>query len=77
MSGIGDQYYGGGPYDRWEVEANAAEWELYIASSDEMRDRADKEATAAREGLQSPMLYEEMQEGRKLAGVYAVEELGG
>jgi hypothetical protein len=47
------------------VEANAAEWELYIASSDEMRDRADKEAAAAREGFQSSMLYEEMQEGRK------------
>jgi len=32
-----------GPEERWEVEANSAKWELYIASSDEVRDRAERE----------------------------------
>jgi hypothetical protein len=32
-----------GPEERWELEANSATWELYIASSDEVRDRAEME----------------------------------
>jgi hypothetical protein len=32
-----------GPEEAWELEANSAKWELYIASSDEVRDRAERE----------------------------------
>lgn len=32
-----------GTEERWMVEANSAKWELYIASSDEVRDRAEGE----------------------------------
>lgn len=50
-SGIVEGYGGGSAYSRWEVEANAAEWELYIASSDELRDRADRHAETADWGM--------------------------
>ncbi|KAK4151218.1 hypothetical protein C8A00DRAFT_45523 [Chaetomidium leptoderma] len=29
-------------YQRWEIEANAAAWELYMCTSDELRDQAEK-----------------------------------
>ncbi|KAB5580099.1 hypothetical protein GE09DRAFT_1212560 [Coniochaeta sp. 2T2.1] len=42
--GITGEYGSAVPYNRWELEANAAPWELYIAGTKETRDRADREA---------------------------------
>jgi hypothetical protein len=41
-SGIVETCGGGGMYERWEVVANAAQWELDIASNDEVGDSVEK-----------------------------------
>ncbi|KAJ9162006.1 hypothetical protein NKR19_g1751 [Coniochaeta hoffmannii] len=64
-SGIVDEYGGGSPYERSEIEANASPWELYIASSDELRDRADEVAETARPGMEAMPLYEEMKDWKQ------------
>ncbi|KAB5551196.1 hypothetical protein GE09DRAFT_1190136 [Coniochaeta sp. 2T2.1] len=56
--GIVTEYMGGGAYERWETEANAARWELYIASSDEMRDLAEKDERGC------VPLYEDLEGGK-------------
>ncbi|KAL2128570.1 hypothetical protein VTI74DRAFT_9011 [Chaetomium olivicolor] len=32
-----------GMYERWELEANAASWKLYMCASEELRDKVDRE----------------------------------
>lgn len=41
---VKDRTYGD-PYEGWEVGANAAPWELYMAASEELRDKVDQEPT--------------------------------
>ena len=64
-SGIVDEYGGGSPYERSEIEANASPWELYIASSDELRDRADEAAETASPWMEAMPLYEEMKDWKQ------------